>query len=334
MRRWLWAALALGLPASGQPLNGDLAVQAEPGRLCRAAIVAAERTHGTPTGLLAAIGRVESGRRDPLTGAVHPWPWTINAEGRGALLDSREAAIARVREEQGRGVRSIDVGCMQVNLMFHPQAFASLEEAFDPIRNADYAGRLLRTLFQQTGSWEAAAGRYHSATPELAARYLSRLAEAIAEEGRMAAGAAASTPLAAATARVAAALAAMPPPPPLPASAYAVTREPERPLGASPPNALPTSPWVARIVLPEQAQPTRRTQPSVGSAATTAAAGLPAARAVPAPSAGGIPLSQPIMPVVTAAGLPGAAAAPTSGGRGLDAYRAQPVRVLSGTRRM
>jgi hypothetical protein len=37
---------------------------------------------------------------------------------------------------QGEGVRSIDIGCMQINLVHHPDAFGSLEAGFDPITNA------------------------------------------------------------------------------------------------------------------------------------------------------------------------------------------------------
>ena len=72
-----------------------------------------------------------------------------------------------------RGMRSIDVGCAQVNLMHHPAAFASLEQAFDPAANADYAGRFLKELRDTTagGNWMTAAGHYHSQTPELAEPY-------------------------------------------------------------------------------------------------------------------------------------------------------------------
>jgi hypothetical protein len=139
--------------------------------LCRPAILAAERAHAVPPGLMAAIGRVESGRRDTVTGTSNPWPWTVNAEGQGAFYDTKAQAIAAVRAMQARGVRSIDVGCMQVNLMHHPNAFVSLEAAFDPTVNADYAGRFLTELFGETHAWPLAAGRYHSGTPELAADY-------------------------------------------------------------------------------------------------------------------------------------------------------------------
>ena len=100
------AASAVATPAPGT---------AAPGELCRPAIRAAERAYGIPFALLAALGRVESGRRDPETGTFGPWPWTINAEGRGQFFPTKAEAIAEVRRLQARGVRSIDVGCMQIN---------------------------------------------------------------------------------------------------------------------------------------------------------------------------------------------------------------------------
>ena len=171
--RPLLLALLLLLPATAQ---------AEPGRLCRAAIQAAEREAGIPAQLLMAIGRVESGRRDPETGAFHPWPWTINAEGRGQFFPTRAAAIAEVQALQARGVRSIDVGCMQVNLRHHPNAFPSLDAAFDPATNARYAARFLTELNASRNDWQAAAAAYHSQTPEFAAPYRARVMAAWAEE--------------------------------------------------------------------------------------------------------------------------------------------------------
>ena len=66
--------------------------------------------------------------------------------------------------------------------MFHPDAFASLEEAFDPWRNADYGARFLVQLRDQTGSWAAATADYHSATPELGTPYAAKVRAALAEE--------------------------------------------------------------------------------------------------------------------------------------------------------
>ena len=117
------------------------AVRAAPGlprspALCDSAITTAEYSLRLPPNLLEAIAEVESGRPDPATGRLQPWPWTIDADGVGAFFASKAEAIAAVPHCRHSGVRSIDVGCMQVNLMFHPAAFASLEEAFDPRANA------------------------------------------------------------------------------------------------------------------------------------------------------------------------------------------------------
>src|SRR5690349_8668468 len=131
------------LPARAQ---GTAQGDAEEGLRCRAAIAQAEQERAIPPRLLTAIARIESGRRDPRTGAFHPWPWTVNAEGVGSFHPTREAAIAHVRMLQARGVRSIDVGCMQVNLRHHPNAFSSLEEGFDPVANARYAAGFLADL--------------------------------------------------------------------------------------------------------------------------------------------------------------------------------------------
>lgn len=170
-------ALLLGqLALAAQP------AQAEPTQLCRAAIATAERQAAIPAGLMQAIGRVESGRRNPQTGAFGPWPWAINAEGQGRFFPDAPAAIAAVRELQGRGVRIIDVGCMQINLHHHPNAFANLEEAFDPVANARYAASFLTRLNETRRDWQISAGHYHSQTPHLAEAYRARVLAAWPEE--------------------------------------------------------------------------------------------------------------------------------------------------------
>jgi len=149
-RSCLAAALALGLAAPGLSQTFPPVTFAE-GMLCRSAVAAAERGSGIPAHLLAAIARVESGRRDPGSGTVHPWPWSVNAEGQGFFYETKAQAVAAVRAMQSRGVQSIDVGCAQINLMHHPDAFPSLEVAFDPVANTRYAARFLKELFAQTG---------------------------------------------------------------------------------------------------------------------------------------------------------------------------------------
>ncbi len=180
MRSFLLVAALLGWSCG--PAFGDTVTFSErPGAACRQAIAAAAQAHAVPGPLLAAIGRVESGRRDPQTGNWLPWPWTVDADGQGSFYDTKAQAIAAVRTLQAAGARSIDVGCMQVSLLHHPDAFASLDQAFDPVANAEYAAGFLRRLYAQTNDWAEAAAEYHSATPALAADYKRKVMAAWGE---------------------------------------------------------------------------------------------------------------------------------------------------------
>ena len=143
------------------------------GAVCLSAILDAQVRHDIPDNLLLAIGIQEAGRKGPEGLAV--WPWTVNAAGEGVFFRTREDAEAWVREKQAEGVSSIDVGCMQVNLHWHGEQFPTPSAAFDPYRNVDYAARFLRNLYRETGDWNQAAGRYHSATDRFQKRYLSSL---------------------------------------------------------------------------------------------------------------------------------------------------------------
>ncbi|MBO0712127.1 MAG: transglycosylase SLT domain-containing protein [Acetobacteraceae bacterium] len=175
MRRLLLAGFLVPLVSAQAPAESHNPSTLPPAGQCGSAIGAAEQGGAIPDHLLAAIGQVESGRRDPVTGRVDPWPWTINVEGQGFFYESKADAIAAVRALQTRGIQSIDVGCMQVNLMHHRDAFASLEQAFDPAANTQYAAHFLNQLRGQTKDWQKAAALYHSATPEFAADYARKV---------------------------------------------------------------------------------------------------------------------------------------------------------------
>ena len=132
-----------------------------PAAMCEAAITTTETKLGIPKGLLHAIGTVESGH----------WPWIINVAGEDRVFASKDEAVAATQSLLAQGVKSIDVGCVQVNLMWHPDAFASLDDAFEPASNVAYGGHFLRALYGALGSWDGAAGAYHSQTPERAEPY-------------------------------------------------------------------------------------------------------------------------------------------------------------------
>ena len=70
--------------------------------------------------------------------------------------------------------------------MYHPDAFADLEDAFDPSRNVDYAAGFLHSLRQEARSWTKAIALYHSATPVYSAPYRLKVFRAWREERRRA----------------------------------------------------------------------------------------------------------------------------------------------------
>lgn len=184
------AGLLAAAPAAAQI---RLPPPPDAGQECRAAVAYMERAANIPSQLMAAIARIESGRADG-QGGVSPWPWTINVEGAGYTFDTKAAAIAAVREHQARGAKSIDVGCMQVNLMYHPDAFASLDEAFDPMANARYAAKFLNDLYGQTRDWAKATAFYHSATPERGEGYQRKVFAVLPDEQRRRLGMAGTGP--------------------------------------------------------------------------------------------------------------------------------------------
>ncbi len=145
---------------------------------CLAEILRAQDRYGIPDNILLGIGLQEAGTTRG--GALTVWPWAVNAAGVGRIFDDRTAAMGWVRERQAAGISSIDVGCMQINLHWHPTAFASLEQGFDPVANVDYAARFLRSLYAESGNWMQAAGAYHSRTQDKAAIYLTALRRNVA----------------------------------------------------------------------------------------------------------------------------------------------------------
>lgn len=141
---------------------------------CTRAAEEASRRSGVPISVLKAISYNESGRK--VEGGFGPWPWTVNMEGAGRFFDTFAEARAYVAKEYARGARSFDVGCFQINYRWHGEAFELIDQMFEPLANAMYAARFLGELYAETGSWNAAAGAYHSRTKVYADRYTARFA--------------------------------------------------------------------------------------------------------------------------------------------------------------
>ncbi|PYF11887.1 transglycosylase-like protein with SLT domain [Rhodobacter viridis] len=174
-RHWrIVTIFMLGLSASLRPALASESTKSISATCEQVAEFASQRT-GVPVSVLKAITLTETGKK--IDGKLRPWPWTVNMEGTGHWFDTLDEARSYVFKEFQRGARSFDVGCFQINYKWHSEHFSSIDEMFDPKANALYAAQFLADLYTETGSWNDAAGAYHSRTKEHADRYSARFAE-------------------------------------------------------------------------------------------------------------------------------------------------------------
>ena len=120
-----------------------------------------EELYGLPNNLLLSMSLTESGRKIK-NGEFVSWPWTVNRKGKGKFFHNKITAINYVKNYTKKGKKNIDLGCMQVNYMYHPNAFNSFNEAFDPDKNVKWAALMIKSLYTKFGTWESAVGYYHS----------------------------------------------------------------------------------------------------------------------------------------------------------------------------
>ncbi|HMO09105.1 MAG TPA: transglycosylase SLT domain-containing protein [Paracoccaceae bacterium] len=167
--RWILTISFAGLSATQ--------AWADPAADCRDAAAQAAAETGIPLAILTAVMLAETGRAPSGApgAAPSPWPWTVQANGQGRWFPSRAAALAHAQGLIEAGQRNIDLGCFQINLRWHGDAFPSLGDMFDPLANARHAAAFLSDLADETGDWRLAAGAYHSRDPARAEAYVVRL---------------------------------------------------------------------------------------------------------------------------------------------------------------
>ena len=129
---------------------------------CARVIPYFERKLGIPTGILHSIALQESGKKHSKHNITSVWPWAVNSSGKSYYFDNKRQAVKFVEQQIQKGKDNIDVGCMQINLKAHPEAFRDVEHAFSPRRNVEYGARFLKQNYAALGSWSKAVGRYHS----------------------------------------------------------------------------------------------------------------------------------------------------------------------------
>lgn len=165
-----------------QPLFVSATVNTNPidtAHMCLNATQTMEKNYNIKKHLLTTIASVESGRWNEDAQQKQAWPWTINAKGKGYFFNTKAEAVQKVKELQAQGIKSIDVGCMQINMLYHGKEFKSIEEAFDPMRNVEYAAKFLTNLYENNNhDWLKAAMSYHSTSPKKAQRYRKKIVDA------------------------------------------------------------------------------------------------------------------------------------------------------------
>ena len=172
-----------------QPAEAKAFVAVDDAMVCRDAALKYEKEYQIKEHMLQTITNVETGRWNQKQGQTLGWPWTVNAQGKGRFYSSKAEAVKAVKELQAKGIKSIDVGCMQINLKYHADAFASVEDAFDPYKNVEYGAKFLKKLYKNRGNdWMKAAMAYHSGVLKKALRYKKKLVVAYAKVKQMNSG--------------------------------------------------------------------------------------------------------------------------------------------------
>lgn len=121
---------------------------------CPAIISHFEKLYGIPDKLLASIATVESRNS----------PWAVYALKKSRFFSTQEGAIDYIQKLKAKGVKNINIGCMQINLQSHGRRFKNLSDILPPYQNIAYAAKLMKILYTQYGSWETAVKHYHSSS--------------------------------------------------------------------------------------------------------------------------------------------------------------------------
>ena len=136
--------------------------------------IASERS--IPSAVLYAVALTESGKQVASKGVYRPWPWTLNVAGRGYFFDSRLAAWQALTGWLKDGIRSVDIGLMQVNWHYHEERLGTPWQALDPYHNLRVGAEILQACYTARQDWWASVGCYHApANPQRADQYRRRV---------------------------------------------------------------------------------------------------------------------------------------------------------------
>ncbi len=144
--------LGMGLSLSGTPLHAETI----PSSYRQIA-----HEYGIPPRVLYSVALQES-RMRLRSRQTRPWPWTLNVAGVPRRYPTRIAAYNGLTQYLKQGIRSIDIGLMQVNWSYHQDKLGNPWQALDPYHNVRTGAKILATEYRESQDWFEAIGRYHS----------------------------------------------------------------------------------------------------------------------------------------------------------------------------
>ena len=162
MYRFIFLAIIFFIPYSVFGISYQEYIYMHNSNQCSNYFEYAEDKHSLPKNLLRSISAVETGRWHSQSQLYFFWPWAVNQGGKAYYYANKEQAIMGVKKMLEKGLTSIDIGCMQINLHHHPDAFFNLDQAFEPKDNIEYAASFLKRNYQLTNDWYKAVASYHS----------------------------------------------------------------------------------------------------------------------------------------------------------------------------
>ena len=140
---------------------------------CRKLSDIVEKKNNLPNKLLSSISLTESGYLK--NGIYAPWPWTLNVNGKPKFFENKKEMTNFLNKKLSQNIKNIDIGCMQINYLYHSKNFNEIDDMINPQLNVQYAGKFLKKLFKKHKSWNKAISFYHSSDPQRMKNYLKKV---------------------------------------------------------------------------------------------------------------------------------------------------------------
>ena len=148
-------------------------IAASPSHYCQKYMEEAARKTGVLPEIIWAVAMKESSFGNG------PWPWTINIRGKGYYFPDKATALHFLQSFDTKALAHVDVGCMQLNIGFHGNAFSSVSQMMDPRLNIIYGAYFLKELYHEQGKWAKAVANYHSRKWPRGGKYANGVARLI-----------------------------------------------------------------------------------------------------------------------------------------------------------